>query len=131
MVQFDRETHQLLSEAAWLVRKQARLYGPTAVGCAALASDGRIFSGCNLEHRFRSHDIHAEVNAISSLVASGAASAAILLIAAERDRFTPCGSCLDWIFEVGGEGCLVLNERVPGRIDHRYLVSELMPYYPS
>ncbi|WP_372505767.1 cytidine deaminase family protein [Actinomadura madurae] len=131
MVESNSGQYRLLSDAAWLVRKNARLYGPTAVGCAALSDDGRIFVGCNLEHRFRSHDIHAEVNALSSLVASGADSVTILLIAAERDRFTPCGSCLDWVFEIGGEGCLVLNERIPGRIDHRYLVGELMPFYPS
>ncbi|MEU9841316.1 hypothetical protein AB0C69_19060 [Actinomadura sp. NPDC048032] len=131
MIEIDQNQLRLLSDAAWLVRKNARLYGPTAVGCAVLSGDDRIFAGCNLEHRFRSHDIHAEVNALSSLVAGGAANAIVVMIAAERDRFTPCGSCLDWIFEIGGEECLVLNERAPGRVDHRYLVGELMPFYPS
>jgi cytidine deaminase len=126
----SRETYQLLSDSAWSARNNAKLYGPTAVGCAALADDGRVFSGCNIEHRFRSHDIHAEVNAISSLVAAGAERLSTILIAAERDRFTPCGGCLDWIFELGGAECLVINERVPGELRHQYFARELMPLYP-
>jgi cytidine deaminase len=123
--------YRMLSELAWQTRKNARVYGPTRVGCAALADDGRIYGGCNIEHRFRSHDIHAEVNAISSLVASGSSSLTAVLIAAERERFTPCGSCLDWIFEIGGGDCLVLSERAMGVTTHVYRAQELMPSYPS
>jgi cytidine deaminase len=123
--------YRALSEAAWSARANARLHGPTPVGCAALSDDGRVFSGCNIEHRFRAHDIHAEVNAISSLVAAGGHKLRAILIAAERDRFTPCGSCLDWVFEIGGEGCLVVSERTPGKQAHCHRASDLMPYYPN
>lgn len=131
MSPLDADHLMLLSETAWKAREHARVYGPTRVGCAALASNGQVFSGCNIEHRFRSHDIHAEVNAISTLVANGGALLEAVLIAAERDRFTPCGSCLDWIFEVGSGTCVVISERVPGVIAHKYLAHELMPGYPA
>ncbi len=121
---------KLLSEAAWRARDNARIYGPTKVGCAALSEAGQIYIGCNIEHRFRSHDIHAEVNAISTLVAGGGLLLKAVLIAAERDRFTPCGSCLDWIFEIGGGDCLVISERRPGVLAHEYRAHELMPGYP-
>jgi cytidine deaminase len=124
------EVLERLSQTAWSARANARVIGPTPVGCAALSYDGQIFSGCNVEHRFRSHDIHAEVNAISSLVAAGKKKMRAILIAAERARFTPCGSCMDWIFEVGGESCIVLSEKIPGTIDHRLRAQDLMPYYP-
>jgi cytidine deaminase len=123
--------YRALSEAAWSVRANARLHGPTPVGCAALSDDGRVFSGCNIEHRFRAHDIHAEVNAISSLVAAGGRELKAILIAADRDRFTPCGSCMDWVFEIGGEDCLVVSERAPGKQAHCHLAGDLMPYYPD
>jgi cytidine deaminase len=125
--------HQLalMSEMAWKARENAKVYGPTQVGCAALSSNGQVFFGCNIEHRFRSHDIHAEVNAISTLVANGGTRLEVVLIAAERDRFTPCGSCLDWIFEIGGGSCLVMSERIPGVVMHEYLARELMPAYPA
>lgn len=130
MGDLDPEQHKTLSEAAWRVRDNARIYGSTRVGCAALADDGLVYVGCNIEHRFRSHDIHAEVNAISSLVAGGSSLLCVVLIAAEREQFTPCGSCLDWIFEIGGGDCLVLSERVQGVVTHTYLARELMPGYP-
>jgi cytidine deaminase len=131
MTSLDLEQRRALSSAAWKARGRARIHGPTRVGCAALGSDGLIFSGCNIEHRFRSHDIHAEVNAISSLVANSDATLHAILIAAERERFTPCGSCLDWIFEIGGGDCLVISEKREGISAHEYYARELMPFYPS
>ncbi|MFG3166470.1 cytidine deaminase family protein [Streptomyces sp. NPDC048200] len=119
-----------MSDVAWETRNNARVHGPTRVGCAALSESGEIFRGCNIEHRFRSHDIHAEVNAISSLVANGSSRLVAILIAAERDRFTPCGSCMDWVFELGGENCLVLSERLPGVANNELTAQELMPFYP-
>jgi cytidine deaminase len=89
--------------AAWDVRQHARILGRTAVGCAALDESLAIHVGCNVEHRFRSHDIHAEVAATSALVAAGSQRMVAVLIAAERERFTPCGACMDWIFELGGD----------------------------
>jgi cytidine deaminase len=126
----DLPEREALSKAAWAVRDRARVYGPTRVGCAALAADGRIFVGCNMEHRFRSHDIHAEVNAISSLVAGTTSGLVAILIAAERERFTPCGSCLDWIFEIGGGDCTVLSQNHIDGDTKVYRATELMPYYP-
>jgi cytidine deaminase len=131
MTDLDLVQRRALSEAAWSVRDRARIHGPTRVGCAVLADDGSIYAGCNIEHRFRSHDIHAEVNAISSLVAGSKSGLRAVLIAAERDRFTPCGSCMDWIFEIGGSDCLVISENRIGVSAHEYYARDLMPLYPS
>jgi cytidine deaminase len=119
-----------LASAAWEARDRARVLGPTRVGCAALDETGRIHVGCNIEHRYRSHDVHAEVNAISSLVSAGGEAVLVVFIAAERERFTPCGSCLDWIFEIGGHQCAVLSQNRPGGLIQRYTADELMPFYP-
>lgn len=100
------------------------------MGAAALADDGRVFAGCNIEHRFRSHDIHAEPNVLATLVAAGATACRAVLIAAERDNFTPCGSCMDWVMEIGGPECLVGFQREPGGIVAWREARELMPYYP-
>jgi cytidine deaminase len=116
---------------AWAVRDHSRLIGKTAVGCAVLDSDGSIFGGCNVEHKFRSHDIHAEINALSSLVAAGGDRAVAVFIAARRDHFTPCGACLDWIFELSDGECFVFVQRDPDTEPIRYLARDLMPFYPS
>lgn len=119
-----------LAERAWEVRDNAHTHGPTRVGAAVLARDGRVFAGCNVEHRFRSHDVHAEVNALSTMVADGADQAIAVLIAAERDHFTPCGSCLDWIFELGGPECLIAFQARPGQEFQVVSSKDLMPHYP-
>lgn len=119
-----------LAKVAWDAGTEARVLGHTKVGAAALDISGRIFAGCNVEHRFRSHDIHAEINAISSLVVGGGKKLVAIFIAARRERFTPCGGCLDWIFEIGGEDCLVHVQSEPDGPISRHAASELMPYYP-
>ncbi len=43
MIEISEVERQKLSEAAWSARDKARVHGPTPVGCAALADDGRIF----------------------------------------------------------------------------------------
>jgi len=89
-----------------------------------------VFVGCNIEHRFRSHDIHAEINAISSLVAGGGSYLRAVFIAAERQRFTPCGGCLDWIFEIGDEITHVFTQSTVDGAIVSHTAGELMPYYP-
>jgi len=121
---------QALSEAAWKVRENAYILGDTKVGCAILAADGRIFVGCNVEHRFRCHDVHAEVNAVSSMVADGATRLVAVLVVAKRERFTPCGGCMDWIMQFATDDCLVYFQPKPNGPMARYTLRELMPHYP-
>jgi len=119
-----------LSDAAWLARESARILGDTPVGAAALASSGRVYPGCNVEHKFRAHDIHAEVNAIGNMVAGGDTHLAAIFIAARRTQFTPCGGCLDWIFEFAGPEAIVLFQSEKGGSVKRYTAGQLMPHYP-
>jgi len=119
-----------MSREAWNCQKKSRILGKTKVGASALSSNGEIFSGSNIEHRFRSHDIHAEISAISSLVSAGSKKLIAVLVVAERTQFTPCGSCMDWIFELGGPNCVVgFQNTVNGKIK-KYLAMDLMPHYP-
>jgi cytidine deaminase len=126
----SEETWARLAAAAWDARSNARIFGNTQVGAGVLSAEGGIFKGCNVEHRFRSHDVHAEVNALVSMVAAGHMRAVAVVIASERENFTPCGACMDWIFELGGADCIIaVQGSEGGRLDH-YRADELMPYYP-
>jgi cytidine deaminase len=119
-----------MSKAAWEARGHAYLFGPTKVGAAIMTSDGSVFAGSNVEHRFRSHDIHAEVNAIGSMVSAGHRDLVAVLVVAERERFTPCGACMDWIYQFGGPSCVIgFQSAVDSGID-MYTAHDLMPYYP-
>ncbi|MFL1381326.1 cytidine deaminase family protein [Nocardiopsis protaetiae] len=124
-------SHQVqLSQAAWLCQKRARVYGPTTVGCAVMDENSRLHTGCNVEHRFRSHDIHAETNALGNLVTNGGKLAIAIFIVSPRG-WTPCGSCLDWIFELGGEDCDVFTQSSPNSPILSYKSRDLMPYFPE
>src|ERR1700733_12453766 len=96
-----------LSSSAWEVRNNAYILGKTKVGAAVLSEGGKIYVGCNVEQTFRNYDVHAEVNAISNMITNGERKLTAILVVAERNKFTPCGSCLDWIFQFGGENTLV------------------------
>jgi len=97
---------------------------------AVAGADGEIITGCNMEHRYRSHDVHGEVSAIAAYVASGRRDLKTVFVAAERDHFTPCGACLDWIFEIGGPDTEVLVQSSRDGQVTRYLAADLMPHYP-
>jgi len=120
-----------LARAAWQARENAHTFGNTRVGAAVMDISGKIFVGCNVEHRFRSHDIHAEVNAISTMVANGKTTLVAVLVAAERSCFTPCGACMDWIFQFGGADCFVAYQSQAGGQTTVFRASDLMPHYPQ
>src|ERR1700686_4601876 len=121
-----------LLKAAWDVRRNAHVIGRTKVGCAVLSADGRVFVGCNVEHQFRSHAVPAEVNAITNMVSGGGTAIVALAIAAERDRFTPCGACMDWIMQFAENGnCIVIWQGSPKGPVRSLMARELMPFYPQ
>lgn len=119
-----------LSREAWSVRNNAFIYGKTKVGAALLSDDNKIFTGCNVEQVFRSHDIHAEVGAISNMVSAGYKKFHALLIVAERKYFTPCGSCMDWIMQFGGQDCKIGFQSSKSDQIVIHTARELMPFYP-
>lgn len=121
----------LLSKKAWEVRENASILGKTKVGAALLTIDGNIYVGCNVEQVYRNHDVHAEVNAISNMISNSEKRFVAILIVAERDKFTPCGSCLDWIFQFGGSDTLVAFQPSLTSEITIYSAKELMPHYPK
>ena len=118
-----------IADFAWKHRENARILGKTKVG-AAVSSKGKIFAGCNIEHKFRSHDIHAEISAISGMISAGSQDLDAIIIVSEREKFTPCGGCLDWIFEFGGPSCLIGFQNKKDGKTEVFRADELMPHYP-
>ena len=123
-------TWNALSKGAWACRDNAHVFGKTRVGAGVLTSEGTLYYGCNVEHQFRSHDVHAEINAITTMVAAGHHRIMAILVVADRNRFTPCGACMDWVFQFGGDTCLVGFQQTDGGTVEVHTAGELMPYYP-
>lgn len=79
-------------------------YSGFRVGAVLLSSDGRIFTGCNVENSSYSMTICAERTAIFKSVSEGVTEfSAIAVAGSMNDDFSkpcvPCGACLQVISE--------------------------------
>jgi cytidine deaminase len=74
---------------------------------------------------------HAEKNAIMGAVARNHKKILAVCIAAERKLFTPCGGCMDVIFEFGGKDCHVIHYNPSTKAISRFTARQIMPYYPT
>lgn len=100
-------------EALRLAAKTAmnQAYAPYSnfpVGVAALVSDGRIVTGCNVENASYGVGLCAECGLVSNLILSGGGK---LIAVACVDRYgnalMPCGRCRQLLWEHGGAECLL------------------------
>ena len=84
-----------LIQAAWEARANAYApYSQFRVGAALLASDGRIFTGCNVENLSYGLTNCAERVAIQTAAASGVRHFEMIAVVADTDvPVSPCGAC--------------------------------------
>lgn len=69
-------------------------YSHFPVGAALLTSEGKIYSGCNIENASYGLTNYAERTAMFTAIAAGERHFAVLLIINSRPKIiTPCGAC--------------------------------------
>jgi cytidine deaminase len=101
-------------------------YSGFLVGAAALADDGRVFPGVNVENASYPQSICAERTAVVSAVAQGARRLAAVAVVASNDEPTwPCGGCRQVLHEFGPD-MVVISEGLAGRREER-LLPQLLP----
>lgn len=119
---------------------RAAAYAPYSqfyVGAAALAEDGRVFTGCNVENASYGMAICAERVAIGKGVSEGVRRFKAIAIAgapaAQKapgpsgfEPCPPCGACRQVMYEFGGPGLKVLLVQSPLLWD-TMLLSDLLP----
>lgn len=127
----SENTWSKLSEIAWKVAENAYTKSDTIVGSAIESDNGEIYFGCNIQHIFRSHDIHAEVNAIGNMISNGGREINKILVVAKKELFTPCGSCMDWIVQFSTDRTLVGFQNDKNGEIQIFTPKELMPFYPK
>ena len=114
-----------LVKAAWLAREAAYApYSNFAVGAALLATDGRIFIGCNVENISYGLTNCAERVAIGAAVAAGAREFLAVAVVAETGvPISPCGACRQVLAEFGVPRVVLANrsERL------EFTLAELLP----
>ncbi|MDT3704294.1 MAG: cytidine deaminase [Thermincola sp.] len=96
------EMDQLVEAARQAVGKAYAPYSGFAVGAAALARDGRIFTGCNVENVSYGLTICAERTALVKAVSEGSQDIRAVAIYADTEQYcSPCGACRQVIAEFG------------------------------
>jgi cytidine deaminase len=93
----------------------SRAYAPYSrfpVGAAALADDGRVVVGCNVENAAYGVALCAECGLVSSLAASGGGRlVAFTCCDGAGELLMPCGRCRQLLWEHGGSDLLVDTAR--------------------
>jgi cytidine deaminase len=83
-------------------------YSHFPVGAAALADDGRVVSGCNVENASYGVTLCAECSLVSQLqMTGGGRLLAFSCVDGEGNRLMPCGRCRQLLYEFGGDELLV------------------------
>jgi cytidine deaminase len=95
-----------LIEQATIARQAAHApYSNFPVGAALLASDGRVFTGCNIENSAYGLSMCAERVAIFKAVSEGANEFTKVAVVTDSENLTPpCGCCRQMIWEFASEG---------------------------
>jgi cytidine deaminase len=83
-------------------------YSQHPVGAAALADDGRLLTGANIENAAYGITLCAECSLVSALVMSGGGRfTAFACVNALGETIMPCGRCRQILWEHGGPELLV------------------------
>jgi len=105
----DRVDWDALRAAATEVA--ARAYAPYShyrVGAAALADDGRVLVGCNVENAAYGVVLCAECGVVSQLHATGGGRLThFVCVNGAGEVIMPCGRCRQLLFEQGGRDLLL------------------------
>ena len=105
---FDWES--LTDEARRISERAYVPYSHFPVGAAAVADDGRVLTGCNVENAGYGVTLCAECGVISSLAATGGGRLThFVCVNGAGDVIMPCGRCRQLLFEHGGNDLLLLT----------------------
>jgi cytidine deaminase len=94
-----------LVDAAIAARNNAHApYSHFLVGAALEATDGRVFTGCNVENATYGLSVCAERVAVFKAISEGARKFQRIAVSADTDVLTPpCGACRQILWEFCGD----------------------------
>lgn len=126
------ETEKKLCEAAYsAMEKSYSPYSGYKVGAALLCSDGKIYTGCNIENAAFSPTVCAERTAVFKAVSEGERDFLMLSVCGGKDGkirgvFPPCGVCRQVLSEFCGPDMQILLMKSKSTFE-RTRLSELLP----
>ncbi|HXH77091.1 cytidine deaminase [Nocardioides sp.] len=99
---------ELRAEAVIAMRHAYAPYSRFPVGAAALADDGRLLVGCNVENAAYGATLCAECGLVSALHATGGGRLThFVCVDGDGHVIMPCGRCRQLLWEHGGAELLI------------------------
>ena len=96
------------------------------VGAALMSSDGRLFTGCNIENQSLSMSVCAEQVAFTNALSCGVRKFERIAVWADCEaHVTPCGKCRQLIFEFAPAATVIMANRACDFITRP--IKELLP----
>ena len=90
------------------MKKSYSPYSNFAVGAAALTTDGRVVSGCNIENASYGVTLCAECSLVSDLLMTGGGKLiAFTCVDANSNVLMPCGRCRQLLVEHAAPGMIL------------------------
>jgi len=123
----DAAQKKLLHEAQKVMKRAHAPYSNFHVGSAILLTNGKIFSGCNVENASYGMTNCAERTAIFSAVAALGPKIEIRAVAVANDHgvpCSPCGACRQVIYEFGPDATIFFEGKTGPAQAH---ITELLP----
>jgi len=104
----DIDWDELRAAATEAMHRAYAPYSRYKVGAAALVTDGRIVTGCNVENASYGLGLCAECGLVSELQMSGGGSlVAFVCVNGHGDTIMPCGRCRQLLYEFAIPGMLL------------------------
>lgn len=119
----DAELIRMATEAR---EKAYSPYSNVRIGAAVLTSDGKIFTGCNIENSSFGLSNCAERTAVFKAVSEGHRKIDAIAIVGESEDFTkPCGACRQVLIQFGSQ-MRVIRRGVDG-FSSDHTINDLLP----
>lgn len=123
----DKIKTLLINEAKNAAKSAYCPYSEYAVGAALISSDGRVFSGCNIENASYSLTMCAERVALFKAVSDGVKKISAICVFSDCGKMPyPCGACRQALAEFAEEGAAVIVS--DGEHTVETTLEELIPY---
>ncbi|HQR33150.1 MAG TPA: cytidine deaminase [Blastocatellia bacterium] len=127
MNQISKTENELIEMASQARQFSYSPYSKFRVGAAIECSDGRVFTGCNVENSSYGLTMCAERVALGKAVSEGATSfTRIAVIADAKAPVPPCGACRQVIHELCGNQMVVIMADGSGRVEV-HTINQLLP----
>jgi cytidine deaminase len=121
----EHQYHDLIQSAINASKNAYNPYSNYTVGAALQASDGTVFTGCNIECASYSPTTCAERTALVKAISEGYRQFDKIVVVTQNAG-SPCGVCRQFLYEFSPELTVIIAD-LDGQVHHVMSLSDLLP----